>query len=124
LRVLPKKLREPNLTNLSVGEFLAEMNAAVLLQDLKLKWEHPLRSKVVSAVQQVDWYRDVVPQHGQPMQDLVSFLRWNVGLQKRPAALEEFLSLFTPQDIQNLLPAEPIEEEPLQTGGEILVEFH
>jgi hypothetical protein len=58
------------------------------------------------------------------MQDLVSFLRWNVGLQKRPAALEEFLSLFTPQDIQNLLPAEPIEEEPLQTGGEILVEFH
>jgi hypothetical protein len=124
LRLLPNKLREPNLTNLSVGEFLAEMNAAVLLQDLKLKWEHPLRSKMVSAVQQVDWYRDVVPQYGQPMQDLVSFLRWNGGLQKKPAALEEFLGLFTPQDIQNLLPAEPIEEEPLQTDGEILVEFH
>ena len=95
LRLLPKELREPNLTNLSAGEFLAEMNAAVLLQGLDLHWDHPLRKQVVGAVQEADWYNKIVPKHGQRMVDLVSFLRWNMGLQRGIrclAALSPFVS--------------------------------
>jgi hypothetical protein len=124
LRLLPKELREPNLTNLSAGEFLAEMNAAVLLQDLDLRWDHPLRAHIVGAVQEADWFHKVVPQHGQRMLDLVSFLRWNVGLQKEPAALRHFRLLFPPKSIAQMLPKDKLDRNcPPDNRPEIFVEF-
>ncbi len=123
LRLLPKELREPNLTNLSAGEFLAEMNAAILLQALDLKWDHPLCIRVVAAVQEADWHRQVVSRHGRPMRNLVSFLRWNIGLQQEPAALREFLTLFSPEDIDRMLPKDRLDSCQPKGCGKLMVEF-
>jgi len=124
LRLLPKELREPNLTNLSAGEFLAEMNAAVLLQNLDLHWDHPLRKQVVGAVQEADWYDKIVPKHGQRMVDLVSFLRWNMGLQKESAALRHFRLLFPPEAVARMLPKDKLDKNTQPDNDpEILVEI-
>jgi hypothetical protein len=124
LRLLPRELREPNLTNLSAGEFLAEMNAAVLLQNLDLRWDHPLSKQVVGAVQEADWYRTIAPRHGQRMLDLVSFLRWNVGLQTEPAALQHFRHLFPPEFIARMLPKDKLDKASQPANHpKILVEF-
>ena len=124
LRLLPKELREPNLTNLSAGEFLAEMNAAVLLQHLDLHWDHPLRKQVMGAVQEADWYNKIVPKHGQRMVDLVSFLRWNMGLQKEFAALRHFRLLFPPEAVARMLPKDKLDKNAQPDNNpEILVEI-
>jgi hypothetical protein len=94
LKLFPKDQRAGRISNFEVGEFFAELNAAILLQNLRLNWQHPLRPGILAAIQTRNWYRDEIPKQCPEVQDIVGFLRSNLGHQEEPPALQRFRRLF------------------------------